>query len=111
MDFKEGGRWLYSMVGPNGEEHWSFADYVSILDKKKFTVQDAFSDSEGNINKDMPRSIWEVNFTEKGKSTLVEILISYDDLDQLDATLKMGFKEGLTMAMDNLDDLLPTMGK
>jgi len=111
MDFKEGGQWLYSMVDPNGEEHWSIEDYVLIQDKKKFTWLDAFSDSEGNINKDMPRSEWEVNFTDNGKSTLVEILISYDDLDQLDATLKMGFKEGLIMAMDNLDDLLPSLKK
>lgn len=111
MDFREGGRWLYSMVGPNGEEHWSIADYISIDKEKKFTGLDAFSDPEGKVNEDMPRSKWEVTFTGKGESTVVEISISYDDLDQLDATLKMGFKEGLTMAMDNLDELLPSMKK
>ncbi|MEO8447726.1 MAG: SRPBCC domain-containing protein, partial [bacterium] len=69
------------------------------------------TDSEGNVNNDMPRSKWEVNFTGEGKVTVVEIIITYDDLDQLDATLKMGFKEGLTMGMDNLDELLPTLRK
>jgi uncharacterized protein YndB with AHSA1/START domain len=34
MEFKEGGRRLYAMVGPQGEEHWAIADF------------DAFSDSE-----------------------------------------------------------------
>lgn len=23
MDFREGGTWLYAMVGPEGERHWS----------------------------------------------------------------------------------------
>ena len=26
MEFKPGGRWLYAMVGPNGEEHWVVLD-------------------------------------------------------------------------------------
>src|SRR5882757_4609336 len=30
MDFKEGGHWLYAMVGPNGEEHWALAKYKNV---------------------------------------------------------------------------------
>ena len=30
MDFREGGRWLYAMCGPEGEEHWSFSDFTSV---------------------------------------------------------------------------------
>ena len=106
MDFREGGRWIYAMVGPEGQEHWSVIDYTSIQPRTRFTGRDAFSDAEGNINKELPRSSWEVTFTEKGKVTLVECLISYDDLDQLDAIIKMGFKEGMEIAMQGLDDLL-----
>lgn len=106
MDFREGGHWLYAMVGPAGEEHWALANYESIDPQKKFTGLDAFADADGNINKDMPQSKWDVSFTDKGKHTLVEFQISYDDLAQLEATLKMGFKEGLTMAMEGLDELL-----
>ena len=28
MDFKVGGRRLYAMIGPEGEEHWAIADYT-----------------------------------------------------------------------------------
>jgi uncharacterized protein YndB with AHSA1/START domain len=108
MDFREGGKWLYSMVGPNGEEHFAIAKYKEIKFQKKFTGLDAFTDSEGNVKEDMPQSKWNVTFTDKGEKTLVELLISYDDLDQLEATLQMGFEEGLAMAMENLDELLLT---
>lgn len=109
MDFREGGRWLYAMVGPAGEEHWAVASYKSIQERKKFTGLDAFTDAQGNVNKDMPQSKWEVTFTDKGSTTLVELKISYDDLEQLEATIQMGFKEGLTMAMEGLDELLPSL--
>lgn len=106
MDFSEGGRWLYAMVGPEGEEHWSIADYKNIKNQQSFSVVDAFSDAEGNINEDMPQSQWEVSFTAQGNTTLVEFLITYSDLAQLEATIQMGFKEGLSQAMEGLDELL-----
>ena len=111
MDFREGGQWLYAMVGPNGEEHWSIANYISIQPQKNFTGLDGFTDPEGNLNTDMPQSEWNVTFTGKEDRTLVEIAISYGDLAQLEATIKMGFKEGLGMAMENLDALLPQLKK
>ena len=116
MDFREGGHWHYAMVGPAGEEHWALANYKTIQSRvisgqKKFTGLDAFADADGNVNKDLPQSKWEVTFTDKGQLTLVEFLISYDDLAQLEATLQMGFKEGLTIAMEGLDELLASIKK
>jgi len=108
MDFREGGRWIYAMVGPKGEEHWCVANYDLIQFQKKFRGKDGFSDSEGNVNKEMPESTWEVTFTSKGDRTAVELNISYPDLAQLEATIQMGFREGLAMGMENLDELLAT---
>ena len=111
MDFREGGQWQYVMAGPNGEEHWCLVNYKKIQIQKKFTGIDAFADPEGNVNKDLPQSHWEVTFANKGQVTLVEFHISYDDLAQLEAILQMGFKEGLTTAMEGLDELLATLKK
>jgi hypothetical protein len=41
----------------------------------------------------------------------VEFAISYSDLAQLEATIQMGFREGLTMAMKGLDELLLMLQK
>jgi uncharacterized protein YndB with AHSA1/START domain len=109
MDFREGGHWHYAMVGPEGEEHWALANYKTIQIPQKFIGLDAFADAEGNINKDLPQSAWEVTFTDKGQVTLVEFHISYDDLAQLEATIQMGFKEGLTTAMEGLDEILDAL--
>lgn len=106
MDFREGGTWLYAMVGPAGEEHWALAEYQQVEFQKRFTGLDGFTDADGNINKSMPQSKWDVNFTDKGDLTLVEFLITYPDLAQLETTIQMGFKEGLSMAMEGLDELL-----
>jgi len=111
MDFKEGGHWHYAMVGPEGEEHWALANYVAILVRKKFTGLDAFADAEAKINEEMPQSKWEVSFTDQGEVTLVEFAITYGDLSQLEATLMMGFKEGLSTAMEGLDELLVSLKK
>jgi uncharacterized protein YndB with AHSA1/START domain len=109
MDFREGGYWHYAMVGPEGEEHWAMVQYKTIRAQEQFTGLDAFADADGNVNKDMPQSEWEATFTDKGQATLVELHISYDDLAQLEATIQMGFKEGLGMAMEGLDELLASL--
>ena len=108
MDFKEGGQWLYAMVGPKGEEHWAFIHFTSIKNEKEFIATDGFSDSDGNINNEMPQSKWKVDFSSIEKNSLVEIEIIFNDLAQMESTLKMGFKEGFTMGLSNLDVYLAT---
>lgn len=109
MDFREGGSWHYAMIGPAGEEHWALAQYEKIEPQKRFTGLDAFADAEGNIDTTMPQSKWQVTFADKDEYTLVNFIISYEDIAQLEATIQMGFKEGMTIAMEGLDELLESM--
>jgi uncharacterized protein YndB with AHSA1/START domain len=111
MDFKEGGHWHYAMVGPAGEEHWGLSTYKKIQPQKQYTGSDVFADADANVNAELPASDFEVSFTTKGEHTLVKFHIVYGDLSQLEATIQMGFKEGLSMAMENLDALLPSLKK
>jgi uncharacterized protein YndB with AHSA1/START domain len=105
MDFKVGGYWLYAMVGPDGSAHYARADYKSIDLLKNFTLQDAFCDAEGNIDKTFPRSIWSNHFTESSDITLVSIEIQYEKQADMETFMGMGFKEGFTAALENLDEL------
>jgi uncharacterized protein YndB with AHSA1/START domain len=111
MDFRIGGHWHYAMVGPDGTEHYALANFKDISPKNSFAVEDVFADAEGNVNKDMPASAWQLSFSDKGDNTLLRILIVYPDLSQLEETIKMGFKEGLSAGMENLDALLPKLKK
>src|SRR5512145_1598216 len=105
MDFRVGGSWLYAMVGPDGEEHYAINKYKSIIPGKGFSGLDAFSDSEGNINRDLPQNIWEVSFIEQPGMTSVKINLSFDRLEDLEKIIEMGFKEGFESALENLDEL------
>jgi len=105
MDFREGGYWLYAMIGPEGEEHWARADYKSITPLKSYSILDAFCDEDGNINTGQPRSIWINQFTETSNNTLVSIEVQFDKLSDLETILEMGFKEGFTAGLENLDEL------
>lgn len=105
MNFSEGGSWHYAMVGPEGEEHWALANYKTIQNQKGFTALDGFADADGNINPVMPQSKWETDFSGVENGTTVIFQITFDDLAQLEATIQMGFKEGLTMAMAGLDEI------
>jgi uncharacterized protein YndB with AHSA1/START domain len=111
MDFRPGGKWIYAMIGPEGQEMWSLANYKEIEFQKKYTGVDAFADADGNVNKEMPVSKWEVTFTDKGDSTLVQTQMKFDELEQLEEIIKMGFKEGYATAMEGLDELLPSLKK
>src|SRR5690606_19454002 len=44
MDFSEGGRWLYAMVGPQGERHWGLKDFTKINPRTDFTYRSLFCD-------------------------------------------------------------------
>ncbi|WP_126970444.1 SRPBCC domain-containing protein [Gynurincola endophyticus] len=108
MEFKEGGRWLYAMVGPEGDKHWSFADYIKINPEDFFSCKDGFCDENGNINTSFPRSVWNLTFKADGEQSVVDIVIQYDQLTDLEKIVEMGFKEGFTMGLENLDHYLNT---
>jgi PhnB protein len=112
MDFRNGGTWLYSMVSPEGEKHWCRADYENIEVLKHYSGLDAFCDEAGTINESFPRSHWTNTFTQEGKDvTNVHIVIRYKSLADLESIIQLGFKEGFTMALGNLDQYIEAQQK
>jgi uncharacterized glyoxalase superfamily protein PhnB/uncharacterized protein YndB with AHSA1/START domain len=103
LDFREGGRWLYAMISPQNEKHWCRADYQKIKLKKSYSALDAFCDDNGNINTGFPRSQWTNVFKENAGTTTVSVSIKYEQLSDLEKIIELGFKEGFTMALENLD--------
>jgi uncharacterized protein YndB with AHSA1/START domain len=105
MDFKEGGSWLYSMVGPEGEEHYARADYEKINPHKSFTVKDAFCDENGNINNELPVMHWKCMFDKSAKGTVVKVEITFQNENDLNKIIEMGFKEGFEAGLGNLEEI------
>jgi uncharacterized protein YndB with AHSA1/START domain len=107
MNFKVGGRRFYAMVSPEGEERWSIQEYTSISPMTNFKMLNAFADK--NENPELPGSEWDLNFSEQNGKTKVSIAIYNESLARLEKMIEMGFKEGISMTMKNLEDLLTTL--
>ena len=109
MNFKVGGRRFYAMVSPEGQEHWSIQKYTSISPKTNFKFFNAFADEDENPN--LPGSDWDLNFSEQNGITRVSIIIHNESQERMEKMLEMGFKEGFTMTLNELGNLLLTLKK
>jgi PhnB protein len=106
MDFREGGTWLYAMISPENTKQWCKNDFHKIEHRKSFSGLDAFCDENGVTNREMPRTHWTNIFREKDDTTLVTITTTYESLADLEKIVAMGFEEGFTMALENLDQYI-----
>ena len=111
MDFRNGGVWHYAMISPENETHWCRFDYENIDTEKSYSGLDAFCDEAGNINADFSRMHWSNVFTEAAGRTTVSITVKVDTLETLEKIIEMGFKEGFTMGLEQLEALLVTLKK
>jgi uncharacterized protein YndB with AHSA1/START domain len=109
MDFKVGGRRFYAMVSPEGQERWAIQKFTSISPKTNFKMSNAFADKDENP--ELPGSDWDYNFSEQNGKTIVRITIYNESLARMEKMIEMGFKEGFTMSMTNLENLLATLSK
>jgi uncharacterized protein YndB with AHSA1/START domain len=108
MDFKVGGRRFYAMVSPDGQEvGWQIQDFTSISPKTNFKYLSVFADKDENPH--LPGSNWDLNFTEQNGITEVSISIYNESLERMEKMLEMGFKEGFTMTLNYLEQLLITV--
>lgn len=109
MDFKVGGKRFYAMVSPEGLERWAIQEYTSITPKTNFKMHNAFADKDENP--ELPGSDWDYTFSEQNGITKVSITIYNESLERLEKMIEMGFKEGFTMSIDNLEKLLGTLSQ
>ena len=109
MNFKVGGRRFYAMVSPEGQEHWSIQKFTSISPKTNFKFLNAFADE--NENPQLPGSEWDLTFSEQNGTTKVSVTIYNESLERMEKQIEMGFKEGFTMTLNYLDELLKTLSK
>lgn len=106
LDFKEGGYWLYYMLGPDGSKMYARFDYKTIIPQKQYSGADCFCDENGNPSSDFPSMSWVNKFIETPTGTLVEIKVTFASIADLEKIIELGFEEGFTMAHGNLDELL-----
>jgi uncharacterized protein YndB with AHSA1/START domain len=113
MDFREGGRWLYSMIGPDNTPatRYSLAEYVEIQPKTSFTTKNSFADENGNpTNSGFTFSMTKYSFKGGDEKTTVQIAKKMASLAELEQFIAGGYYEkGTAAGMNNLDEVLKTL--
>ncbi len=112
MDFRVGGRWLYAMISLENVSHWSLVNFIKIEPRSRFSSRNSFSDENGNSNNPaFTSSLTETIFKAGAESTTVQIVKKMADLAQLEKFVAMGYKEGMSASLKNLDDLLASLSQ
>ena len=111
MDFREGGHWHYAMIEPDGNKFWGYIEYKKIVPIDYYTSIDSFCDENGDINHNLPMAEWLVAFIDKGENTIVETVVTYRSLADLEQVVAMGVEQGMASTMAKLDDLLSVLNK
>ncbi len=114
MNFEVGGKRFYAMVSPDGQERWIIQEYTSITPKTNFKLFNAFADV--NETPQLPGSDWNYTFSEQNgpdgyRGTKVSISIYNESLERLEKMIELGFKEGYTVSLNQLENLLSTLKK
>ncbi|RYZ22530.1 MAG: SRPBCC domain-containing protein [Chitinophagaceae bacterium] len=107
MNFEPGGRRFYAMVSPEGLERWSVQRYLEINPKTHFKMHNAFSDEHENPQ--LPGSEWDLHFSEQEGRTTVTVRIYNESLERMEQMIAMGFEQGFTMTLKNLEELLASL--
>ncbi|MBP9727896.1 MAG: SRPBCC domain-containing protein [Candidatus Moranbacteria bacterium] len=106
FDFREGGHWLYYMLGPENERHWAWIGYRDIEPEKSFSGDDCFCDEDGNKNTDMPSMTWKTEFSQENSVTKLVSTVTFASAEDLEKLTAMGMKEGYTMGLNQLETLV-----
>lgn len=106
MQFEPGGKWVYDMVGPENERHGAVQVFKEIVFEQYFSGIDAFTDENGEINESMPVASWKNSFYPTESGTLVVVVANYPDAATLETVINMGMAQGVSMAHDNLEEIL-----
>ena len=113
MDFREGGRWLFCMIGPDNAPatRYSLAEYVEIRPKTSFTTKNSFADENGNpVDSGFTFSMTKYTFKPGVEKTTVQMAKKMASLAELEQFIAGGYYEkGTAAGMNNLDEVLKSL--
>ncbi|UFS57553.1 SRPBCC family protein [Subtercola endophyticus] len=105
-DAASGGRSVYKMTGPSGDEHYGCWRWESVIPTESFEVIDSFADASGVPNTDLPATRMTFTFEATDSGSRVTSIASFGSLEQLEQLVEMGMLEGTKEAMSQIDTVL-----
>jgi len=114
-DLRVGGKYHFSMRGPDGKDYWSTGVYREIVPPERLVLTDSFADENGNVvpashygmTGDWPAALLiTVTFEELGGRTKLTDQTVFQTVEDRDGMLQEGMEEGVFETMDRLAELL-----
>lgn len=106
FDFSVGGRALYAMTSPRGEESYGSWEFLAIDPKTSFAVLDQFAHADGTPDDALPASRITFDFSATDAGARLVSTTFFTSAETLEQLVGMGMVEGATMAMNQLDRVL-----
>ncbi len=106
MEFKEGGFWMYTMTGPEGDVHRGRMDFLRIEEHKLLETEEYFCDENGEKSGDIPPMKHEIKFDYDGAKTTITSTVTYASPEALKQMAEMGAAEGWELACNQLESVL-----
>jgi uncharacterized protein YndB with AHSA1/START domain len=103
IDLQEGGKYLFCMRSPDGQDYWSTGVYREIVPMERIVVTDSFADENGNVvpatNYGMPDMPLEtqitVTFEELGGQTKLTLRHAGMPAGEMGEQAEAGWNESL----------------
>ncbi|MES2094957.1 MAG: SRPBCC family protein [Actinomycetota bacterium] len=110
-DVAVGGRSVYRMTGPGGDEHWGCWEWTHVDALRSFEVIDWFADESGAPNTGLPATHSSFAFEQTATGSRLTTVARVDSLEQLEQLVSMGMLEGTREAMSQIDAVLADLAE
>jgi len=105
-DVAVGGRSVYRMTGPEGDEHYGCWEWTDVNAPNSFSIIDWFADATGAPDTDLPGSKTAFSFEATDTGSRLTTTSTFENLEQLQQLLDMQMLEGTKEAMAQIDTVL-----
>jgi uncharacterized protein YndB with AHSA1/START domain len=105
-DLAPDGEVTYFMTAPDGEKYRGWWRVTSVDPPRSLAFTDGFADQDGRPVADMPTTTAQVQLTDHGGGTRMELRSAFGSREQMDQLMSMGMMEGLQQSVGQMDALL-----
>jgi uncharacterized protein YndB with AHSA1/START domain len=106
-DVLVGGRSRYYMTGPDGQTAHGWWSFLVLHEPGSLEFEDGFADAAGVPDPSMPTIQVRVELQEIAAGTRMTVTSRFATLEQMEQLIAMGMAQGLTLAMGQIDHILP----
>lgn len=105
-DLTPGGTSAYYMTSPEGERYPGWWRIQTVAPPTALAFTDGFSHPDGTPNMEMPVTESRMTLVERDGGTRMELVSTFASREDMDKLLEMGMRDGLTLAVGQMDALL-----